>query len=282
MYTELVKFSQSLASESRSQFTIDAYVKDIEQLFMTKNITSISGISTEILQEYVNQLLADETFSRRSISRKVNSIRKFVNFINQKYRLSIDPLSITAPKTVGKKQRILRKDEIAIIRDQLRSDLKCFAMFEILLQTGIRISELAELSEYNVNIKKRLLTIPSQDGKKSRSINLNDKAYYVLKDYIQNEKSAACEYIFHTSNNKPIQIRNIRLMLDRAIKKAGIEDVMINDIRNTFIVRQLEALNSIDFVSDIVGHSSRIATQRYEKLAQLSGKKSNKNQIVEL
>jgi site-specific recombinase XerD len=282
MYTELVKFSQNLASESKSQFTIDAYVKDIEQLFVTKKINAIAEISAEILQEYVNQLLFDKTFSRKSISRKVNSIRKFVHFINQKYRLEIDPLRITAPKTVWKKQRIIKKEEIAIIRDQLRSDLKCFTMFEILLQTGIRISELAEISQYDVNFKRRILTIPSLNGKKPRQINLNDKAYYILKDYIQNEKSATCDYIFHTSTNKPIQIRNIRLMLDRAIKRAGIEDVMINDIRNTFIVRQLEACNSLEFVSETVGHSSRLATQRYEKLAQINGKKSKKNQIVEL
>lgn len=282
MYTELVKFSQNLASESKSQFTIDAYVKDIEQLFVAKKIHAVSEISAEILQEYVNQLLSDETFSRKSISRKVNSIRKFVHFINEKHKLEIDPLLITAPKTIGKKQRILKKEEIAVIRDQLRNDLKCFTMFEILLQTGMRISELAELSEHHINLKQRLITIPPFNGRKSRQINLNDKAYYVLKDYMQNEKSTKCNYIFHTNTNKPIQIRNIRLMLDRAIKRAGIEDVMINDIRNTFIVRQLEACNSIDFVAKIVGHSSRIATLRYEKLALVSGKKSIKNQIVEL
>lgn len=282
MYTELVKFAQYLASEDKSQFTIEAYVKDIEQLLLSLPVDNITKITEDTLKGYIDKLIQSKTFEKKTISRKVNSIRKFVSFINRKYKLNINATSLKSPKPLIKKQRILKQEEINSIRSYLRDDVKCFTMFEVLLQSGIRISELAHLSKYDVDLTKRQIEVP-MNGSKPRIIPMNDKLYYILKDYLANIKDKKCDYIFHTSNLKPIQIRNIRAMLDRAFKKSGVEKVMVNDLRNTFIVRQIEALNNVNFISEVVGHTSLSATLRYEKLAHISnGKKRDRKEIVEI
>ena len=61
-------------------------------------------------------------------------------------------------------------------------------------------------------------------------------------------------------------MRNIRSLLNRYFSRADIKDVKVNDLRNTFIVFQLESGVPIDIVSRVVGHKRISTTEKYLSL----------------
>ena len=88
--------------------------------------------------------------------------------------------------------------------------------------------------------------------------------------------------LFSTKTGKSIQIRNIRSSIDRALIKAKIRNACVNDLRNTFIVHQLNNGMSLSHVAGIVGHKNTITTSRYLELLPKKFKPNGTEQIVEL
>ena len=75
----LDRFVTYLKSQSKSDFTVIAYKKDLEQFvgFLTsKEKNDIREIKKEDIDDFINKLLADN-YTKKSASRKLNSIRTF-------------------------------------------------------------------------------------------------------------------------------------------------------------------------------------------------------------
>jgi integrase len=141
----------------------------------------------------------------------------------------------------------------------------------------MKISELVAIKHSDLDLENKPPLI--KIGR--RTVTLTDKIFYILKDYVTvNKPKKIADYLFITRNNDPIHIRNMRTYISRVIRKAGV-DKTINDLRNTFIVRQLDAGNSIEFVGNVAGHSSKQATERYLKLVK-NYKDKGLNRIVEV
>jgi site-specific recombinase XerD len=130
------------------------------------------------------------------------------------------------------------------------------------LQTGIKINELCELKVGDIDLIKNVIFV-NQNGEKSRSIPINLKLHFVLKDYlnclIKSEKS---HYLLQNNKDKKYHIRNLRGLLSKQFSVLKLK-FSVNDLRNTFILGQLREGNSIEFVQKISGHKSIAATKKY-------------------
>src|SRR5690606_37125704 len=110
---------------------------------------------------------------------------------------------------------------------------------------------------------KGYLYIEAYSTNPSRKVELNCKAVTALKKYMRTlQRTSKTSPLFATRDGKPIIIRNIRSSIDRAIEKTGIKNACVNDLRNTFIVYQLNQGTPLQFVTDTVGHKSKSTTSR--------------------
>jgi len=81
----LDKFIANLKEKGKSQYTIIAYKKDIEQFlgFLAKKQTqSINEVKKEDIQDFIDELLKNN-YTKKSASRKLNSIRTFYRFLKE-------------------------------------------------------------------------------------------------------------------------------------------------------------------------------------------------------
>src|SRR3989304_9070977 len=142
------KFVDHLKSQSRSSATILAYGKDIEQLKnfpheLKKN--QVQEINTKDLQAFMAKL-QKEGYTPKSISRKTNSTKTFFRFLKINDFIVDDPAALLEhPKFEMKPPRVLTEMEYRALRDAARGDIRVSAIIELLLQTGIRIGELAKV-----------------------------------------------------------------------------------------------------------------------------------------
>ena len=262
-------FSLYLRRKDKTKSTIMAYVKDISQLSEHYPEKSLIEITEEEIRVILKTWVYNGTFSTKTVSRKLNSIRTFYNFLIDKKTIFKSPAEeIHHPKFRNEKPRILSKNEYSQIREICSDNLKSITMLEILLQTGIRIGELSRLKIKDVVFNNNsYLNIAEYSSIQQRKVPLNEKAIKSLKLYLSSiEKKNPDSPLFATRSGKLIQIRNIRSSIDKIIKKAKVKDTCVNDIRNTFIVYQLNHGFSIEKLAEIVGHKTVVTTSRYINL----------------
>jgi len=115
-----------------------------------------------------------------------------------------------------------------------------------------------------------------------REVPLNYKVRDHLNKYLSADKRKKDAPLFFTKTGKSIEVRNIRSSIDRAIIKAKIRNACVNDLRNTFIVYQLNSGANIDFIAEIVGHKNIATTTRYVELLTKKYKPLGINEVSEL
>ncbi len=277
-YTNLLsQFIKFLEIKARSSATIIAYKKDISQFFSyldqlptKEQPKKFEDLSAELLQNYVDKLKSGEVFTLKTVSRKINSLKTFFKFLLAQNKIGNNPAAqIRHPESHQVTPRILSSFEYRAIRDVARANLRHYTMIELLLQTGMRIGELSRLKTSDLTSEqdgKNFLSIDAFSTLAARKIELNHLAFSAMQDYLTKTPPATSNkdgYFFFTKTGKPVLIRNIRTALNRIFIKAGIKNATVNDLRNTFIVYQLQNGLRIDKLAQIVGHRKVTTTERY-------------------
>ena len=263
------QFALFLKKQNKSNSTLIAYAKDIDQLisFLDKNgVKSITGVSLEHLKAYLKNL-GVLSYTAKSISRKINSVKTFYRFLEKEFGLANTAASLEYPKYENKAPRILSPLEYRALRDAARGDTRISAIIELFLQTGLRISEVANLRLEDV--QEESLFIRPLEGRGERIIPLNKPARAAAQKYInERPKTATVDNVFITKNGKPFLIRNIRNSIDRYFKIAGIVEAKVNDLRHTWIAHHLQSGTSLLLVNKIAGHKRLTTTERYLELVK--------------
>src|SRR5688572_29217110 len=89
----LENFISYLQSQGKSQFTLVAYKKDLEQFIgflTTKEKNDIREVKRDDIEAFINKLLADN-YTKKSASRKLNSIRTFFRYLKNTETIDQNP-----------------------------------------------------------------------------------------------------------------------------------------------------------------------------------------------
>lgn len=258
-------FIKDLQTKGKSPYTTIAYKKDLEQFFeyvSLRGITSFAKITSEVIESFVTELVTVKEYTKKSASRKLNSIRTLFRFLKAQGVIPSNPASeISHPKFQPAAPRILTKLEYRGLRDVAKKDPRVFALVELLLQTGMKIGELAQLKIDD--IKQKHLYIPKTGNIPEREIPLNKPSEAALKSYLSVRPNFSDPHVFITRTGKPMLIRNIRQVIDRCFAEVGIQAATVNDLRNTFIAHQLTTGVSLEYIARIVGHRRLSSTERF-------------------
>ena len=276
--SELIKdFITILQSRGRASATILAYRKDLEQLASSlseKGKTTPDSVRSSDIEDF-KTTMQKGGYTDKSVSRKLNAIKTFFTWLVSQKLIENDPAAPVAhPKYQNPPPRILSRMEYRALRDAARSDLRIRAIIELMLQTGVRIGEVANLRLEDISDK---IFIRAYESQPQREVPLNETARDALNQYIAIRPKTTSDHIFVTKTGKPLLVRNIRSAIDRYFREAGIEKAKVNDLRNTFIVHQLKSGVDIVTVSKIAGHKRLSTTEHYlQFIDKREGKKGTK------
>ena len=269
------QFKNYLKTKNRSNATIVAYGKDIAQLVAFLEELRREHVG-EIKKEDIEAFLAKMTkdgYTPKSISRKINSTRTFYRFLKINEFVTDDPsLLIAHPQYQLGAPRILTPTEYRALRDASRKDARMYAVIQLLLQTGIRIGELAELRLED--IRPEGLRIRPMEKHEERIVPLNPSAKEALDRYLKARPEVKDDHVFVTKSGRPFLIRNIRTAVERYFRLAEIKNAKVNDLRHTFIAHHLRHGVSLVLLSKVVGHKRLSTTERYLEYVKDRGKEN--------
>lgn len=263
------RFIKYLEAQGKSSFTIIAYKKDLEQFvgFLTsKEIQDIREVKKDQINSFIEKLITDN-YTKKSASRKLNSIRTFFRYLKQEGIIDQNPsLDVSHPKYVQSPPRIFTKLEYRALRDFAKEDNRTYALVEILLQTGIKIGELANIRIGDIN--DSMIHIRNYGKTPGRDIPMNKAVKKSIDEYLKNRPQSKEDKLFITRTGHPLLIRNIRQIISRCFREVGIENATVNDLRNTFIAHQLKNGASIEYIAQLVGHKRLSSTERFLNLVK--------------
>ena len=271
------EFVNHLKGKKRASATVLAYGKDIEQLikYLAEELkkAQVHEVKAEDIRTFLSKI--EKTgYTQKSISRKLNSTKTFFRYLKVQEYITDDPASLVDhPKFETKPPRILSPIEYRALRDAARDDARIAAIIEILLQTGIRIGELADLRiddiYFSENAKEGTLFVRAMENRSERTVPMNKAAESALKKYIEVRPKTTNKALFVTKTGKPLLVRNIRTAIDRFYRKAGISKAKVNDLRHTWVAHHLQSGASLVLISKIAGHKRLSTTERYLPLVEI-------------
>lgn len=265
----LPRFIDSLRQKDRSPSTILAYSSDLEQLidYLVKHNKVLANQVAQSDLEGFRDYLLSQKYTPKSTSRKLNAIKTFFRWLVDEKLIGGDPSKdVSHPKIEAAAPKFLNQLEYRALRDVVRSDGRIAAIVELILQTGMRISEVANLKL--TNLKKDRVIIEAYATQPERTVILNGAAKEATEEYLRERPNTNSSYLFVSKNGKPLAVRNIRAAIDRYMQRAEIPDYSVNDLRTTFIVENLKRGVDLVTISQAVGHKRLSTTERYLELAE--------------
>ncbi|MCA9392317.1 tyrosine-type recombinase/integrase [candidate division WWE3 bacterium] len=267
------KFSDYMNDSEYPESTVKGYLVDVDQFvdyLKLKGFKLVKEVELSDVQNYIEELHASN-YAPRSIARKINALKVLFSYLENKKVIAEDFVKdIKHPKLVDALPRVLDDKELSRLREAVAEDEKYSAILETLLQTGMKIGELAKLKMEDVELvagpKFGEVRVVEKEGE--RVIPINNAMEAVIENYIESRPNNSSDFVFVTRNGKKIPERNIRRKLQEYFKKAGITNVMVNDLRNTFVAHQLMKGMSIGRVAYLVGYKNLSSMNKFVKILE--------------
>ncbi len=263
------KFLEYIKSYRKfSQNTLLSYQKDLDNFltFLKDNeILDINRISKRTIQKFMIYL-SEKNLSPRSISRHLSSLRSFYNFLIFNDFININPMEeIQNPKLPQKIVKYFDEDSINEILDLMEKDgeiLQDFAIMEILYATGLRVSEICELTKSNIDFESEIIKVKGK-GNKIRIIPMTTRLLEILKklniDKLENNQT-----IFRTKRGGKLYPKYIERIVKKYLSDISEDGrVYPHIIRHTFATHLLDRGADIGAIKELLGHESLETTTIY-------------------
>jgi site-specific recombinase XerD len=217
---------QFIRELDKSPLTIQVYRTDIQQFltWLTENDLTVSR-ACQVTRSHIHEYLKDLANKGRTgttRARKLVSLHVFFRYLVKEGAISISPAAtVKTPRKERKPKHVLRPDEFRRMVSAARGSPRDYALFQLFLQTGIRVSEVIAICLPDLDLAHKTLLIHGK-GSKWRVIPLEKKALQALKSYLAVRPKTTDQYLFLNYRGKGLSIGGVRKLLEKYAKRAGI------------------------------------------------------------
>ena len=253
--------------------TIISYRKDLEDfakfLLDTESIENLQKADKKMIKNFIIHL-NNQKLSKRSINRKISTLKSFYNFLLRISEIKTSPLEgISMLKFYAEKQIPFSEEEmkhLLLILEEAQVELLDKLIIEVLYQTGMRRAELCNLPLENVNFSRNEIVVIGK-GNKERIVPISPDLSNMLKIYYLEYRKPTAEaekYFFVSSKGKKITEKFVYLMVTSYLSQVSLKEKKSPHIlRHSFATHVLNGGAEISKVKKIMGHASLASTQVY-------------------
>ena len=267
------KFLDYISVEKRySQNALVSYKKDLEDLLLfiseTEGTEDLKKVDKKIIRNFIVSL-SEKKIQKRSINRKLSSLRSFYLYLLKIGEIQVSPLeTIPSLKFYAEKQIPISEEEMENLGEILESESGNSLeklIIETLYQTGMRKSELCNILLEQVDFSKSEIFVKGK-GNKQRVVPISENLLKQMREYMvirkPNEDSGI--YFFVRENGKKLSEKFVYSVVNRYLSLITLKKKKSPHIlRHSFATHVLNNGAEISKVKKILGHSSLASTQVY-------------------
>jgi site-specific recombinase XerD len=252
--------------------TVAAYRRDLVGFVTWAHGVSIddpAGVDRIVLRRYVASLTTHD-YAKRSVARKVSSLRRYFAYLRREAVIATDPsTALRAPSGDGRLPRVLDQGDLAVLLDGPSPDdeprwrrLRDDAVLEVLYGSGVRVGELCGLDVDAVDLASGALSVWGK-GSKQRRVPLSGpaaaaiRAWMALRHEVVPAEAGAA--LFGNERGHRLTPRDVRRIVDRRAPRPTHPHAL----RHTFATHLLDGGADLRAVQELLGHADVATTQRY-------------------
>lgn len=268
-----------------SEHTAISYINDVKGFedFLIKE-----GLAKDLLgarrprlaRNYISYL-DNQDFKKKSIARKLSSLKNFYNYLIFKELIEENIFSdIKAPKVAKTLPHIIDDEAINYLFDSIDTSkplgYRNLVILDLLYSCGVRASELINLEIKDIYLSSGQILIHGK-GKKDRYIILHDKLIEEIRHYLSFVRVTLLSKGDDTNQQKlfinykggPLTVRGLRVILNQLIKDSG-ETYAIHPhmLRHAFATTMLNHGADLRVVQELLGHEHLKSTQIYTHISK--------------
>jgi integrase/recombinase XerD len=285
-YEKIYMASRNFAQRTRVEYLND--LEDLIQFLEQLDIKEVKIIGIPQLERYLAEL-DHRGIAGSTRKRKVVAIRSFLCYLYQDSYISTNLAKrLIPPFAESISPRYLTKSEYERLLAAASHNPRDFALIQLLLQTGIKLSELTRLSVNNVELPSRSLPerrdtgylhIKGSERQKARILPLNHKACLAIDQYLSQRLLQRNSLLFINRLGKRLGPRGVEKIIGKYLEQVDISDANVQSLRHTFGAYHASKGASIKTIQEAMGYKDVRSTTIYIALGREMSQEMQNNAL---
>jgi integrase/recombinase XerD len=268
----LAQFEQRLRQSDLAHNTVAGYVHDVRSfaLWLAEGAGQVvppSAFSSSDVEAYKQHLKDTLTRAPASINRSLQSLRRFGRFavtIGIRDSNPAQAVALLEVPVLPSRRSLTPREIEQLLRVVETGPPRDGAILQLLLQTGMRLSELVELELADIDVTKNpgTVTVRSQGRRPERQLPLNDAARRALCTYLEQLGPAEASHLFLSREGQPLSIRSVQRIVASAGKAVGLQ-ISARTLRDTYATHLWRDTGDLALLTQRLGHRRPEAALKY-------------------
>lgn len=268
----IINWRRCLKRRNCSPNTVKNYLNALEH-FVVWLDGPVEEVNHTKISQYIDSLL-EKRLGPKTINCHLNSIRQFYHYLREEEQMaSANPIrqrhTLLMPKPLP---RHLKEEQVDAFLRVMKGH-RDLAMFMLMLRSGLRVEEVANLTINVLDLQGRKILIEDGKGAKDRVVYVSNDAICALLAYLEvRPEVSKVKRIFLVEKGpltgKPISIRGIQKRMEYYARKSGLK-ISCHHLRHTMATDLLNAEAGLVSIQDLLGHNSLKTTQRYSRVSNV-------------
>jgi site-specific recombinase XerD len=256
-------FENKLRYKNYSINTIKVYKQTLYQYFKETNCKDPYSITTKSIIDYLEHKKFTSVSQQNQF---IGCLKLFAKYILDKKDIHLD--KIERPRAEKKLPKIIEKEFLLSQLEKIENK-KHKALLTLVYSTGMRVSEVCNLKQTDIDSKRMIITIRQSKGRKDRIVPLTQKVLELLRDYHREYRPK--EYVF----NGQFSLQYSDRSCNQIVKKYIGPEYHIHLLRHSNATALLESGTDLRIIQKHLGHSSSKTTEIYTHVSTAILQKMN-------
>lgn len=260
-----------------SENTLSAYGSDLRIFAQWLKSRSMLEVNTGDLSKFLANRY-QEGIGNRSSARILSSLRRFYGYYIRENNITIDPTALIESPHIGRPlPHSLTEEDVELLLNAPETvttlGFRDKTMLEMLYATGLRVSELVNLTLDQISLRQGVVRIVGK-GNKERLVPVGEEAMDWMESYLNESRltllaGRQCSYVFVTNRGDNMTRQAFWHIIKRYALKAGIsKSLSPHTLRHAFATHLLNHGADLRVVQLLLGHSDLSTTQIYTHIAR--------------
>lgn len=296
----LLLFEKYLEGLGRKRETVQGNLYVVRQFIVfakerdKKSAAEITQLDIIDFVEHIKTIKSrrKEKMKPWTIRKRISDLRNFFRFLYRNEVILQNPMDdvVFPVKDIAESKGIFTQSEMETFLDSIDvkgpRGMRNRAVFELMYSSGLRISEVVNITMSDVDLSERILTVRQGKGDKDRYVPFSEAAALFIRSYIDGErkkftdrvKGESEKYLFLTQQGR-MKSNAVRKVFKGTLEAIGIEreNLTPHSIRHSTATHLLEAGADVRYVQELLGHEDIETTVKYTHLMMENLKKAYKS-----